>query len=147
MATIRLPNDFKEFLKLFNDHHVDYLLIGGYAVNYHGYPRATADIDLWIGVSPENAERVATAIREFGFAKASPELFQELGNVVRMGQPPIRIEVLNAVSGVQFHECFERGTVVDLDGIPVRIISLPDLKANKKASGRAKDLADLEELP
>jgi hypothetical protein len=146
MATILLPPDFREFLRLLISHHVDYLLIGGYAVNYYGYPRSTGDMDVWIGIGPENAARAVAAVRNFGFQEATEELFLTPGKIVRMGLPPFRIEVLTAVSGVDFNDCFGKRTVVDLGGLPVSLISRDDLRANKKASGRTKDLADLEQL-
>jgi hypothetical protein len=146
MATILLPPDFREFLRLLNSHEVEYLVIGGYAVNYHGYPRATGDIDIWMGDGSGNAERMASAVREFGFPGATAELFTKPGKIVRMGLPPLRIEVLTSVSGVEFSECFRNRLTADLGGVPVNVIGFDDLKANKKASGRLKDLADLEEL-
>jgi predicted nucleotidyltransferase len=146
MATIQLPSDFREFLKLLNSHDVRYLLIGGYAVNYHGYPRATGDMDIWVDRDPDNAEKVTTVLRQFGFRQASPELFTEPGNVVRMGVSPLRIEVLTTISGVQFGDCYPNKVTADLDGIQVTMISAADLKINKRVAGRLKDLADLEEL-
>ena len=103
-----LPLDFKEFLSLLNQHKVEYLLIGGYAVVYHGYPRATHDIDVWIAIQQDNAERVVAALREFGFdtPDLSPRLFLQDKMVVRMGVPPMRIEVVTAISGVGFAECY-----------------------------------------
>ncbi len=146
MATIQLPADFKEFLRLLNVHGVEYLLIGGYAVSYYGYVRATADIDLWIRLSPDNARKLTGAIREFGFTQAREELFLEPGKVIRMGVPPLRVEIQTSISGVEFSACWQNRIVVELDGMAVPVISLMDLKANKKASGRHKDLADLEQL-
>jgi predicted nucleotidyltransferase len=149
MATVRLPHDFKEFLKLLNDNGVRYLLVGGYAVAYHGYPRATADMDIWIEVDPSNASKLVDALKEFGFNSPdlSVDLFLEKEKVVRMGVPPIRIEILTSISGVTFEECFPSRITDELDGIEVNLISLPHLKANKEASGRHKDLDDLENLP
>lgn len=144
-----LPEDFREFLNLLRSHGVEYLLIGGYAVGYHGFPRATGDMDIWIALNPANAERVVDTLREFGFdtPQLAPSLFLQEGSMVRMGNVPLRIEILTSISGVSFDECY-RDRVVDLlDGIEVSIISLPHLKANKQASGRYKDLMDLEELP
>lgn len=146
MATILLPPDFKEFLRLLNSRNVEYLLIGGYAVNYYGYPRATADLDIWIAIDPLNAEKMAAALSEFGFANATSSLLQEPGKIIRMGVPPIRIEVLTSVSGVDFPNCFRNRLIADIDGVSANLISLADLKANKKAAGRLKDLADLEQL-
>lgn len=146
MDTIPLPSDFKEFLRLLNFHKVEYLLIGGYAVNYYGYPRATADMDVWVGISPANAERTAAALREFGFSQAMPDLFMEPGKVIRMGVPPFRIEVLTTVSGVEFPDCFRKRAVVDIGGLLVFLIAIDDLRTNKRASGRTRDLVDLEQL-
>jgi predicted nucleotidyltransferase len=149
MATVKLPHDFKEFLKLLNDNGVRYLLVGGYAVAYHGYPRATADMDIWIEVDPSNASKLVDALKEFGFNSPdlSVDLFLEKEKVVRMGVPPIRIKILTSISGVTFEECFPSRITDELDGIEVNLISLPHLKANKEASGRHKDLDDLENLP
>ena len=149
MATIHLPRDFKEFLRLLNAHQVEYLLIGGYAVNYHGYPRATADMDIWIAVHPANAERVVAALKEFGFdlPDLSPDLFLRAWQIVRLGVPPVRIEISTTVSGVDFAECYAGRVDDTLDGVPVSLINLEHLKRNKKASGRHQDLADLEHLP
>jgi hypothetical protein len=105
MVTILLPPDFKEFLRLLNSHEVEYLVIGGYAVNYHGYPRATGDIDIWMGIGAGNAEKMAAVLREFGFPRAAPELFTEPGKVVR-----------NRV-------------IVDMGGVPVNLLKdLADLE-------------------
>jgi hypothetical protein len=149
MGSIRLPGDFKEFLKLLNSKKADFLLVGGYAVAYHGYPRATADMDLWIAANPSNAQAVAEALIAFGFSPAtiSAQNFVRENQVFRMGIPPWRIELLTSVSGVTFEECRARRTVDVVDGVEVPIISLADLKANKKAAGRLKDLSDLENLP
>ncbi len=149
MATIHLPPDFKEFLKLLNAHQVEYLLIGGYAVGYHGYPRATVDMDIWIALQPANAERIVAVLKEFGFdlPELSPELFLKEWQIIRLGVPPVRIELATTVSGVNFNECYAERVVDTLDGVKVNLISLRHLKINKKASGRHQDLADLENLP
>lgn len=149
MATVNLPPDFKEFLKLLNAHQVEYLLIGGYAVAYHGYPRATADMDIWIALHPPNAEKIVAALQEFGFdlPQLSPELFLKEGQIIRMGVPPVRIEIATTISGVDFAECYAARVVDVLDEVEVNLISLPHLKINKKAAGRHKDLNDLENLP
>ena len=149
MATIRLPNDFKDFLRLLNSRRVEYLLIGGYAVGYYGYPRATADMDVWIAVHPGNAARMVEVMREFGFdvKGLSEELFLQANNVVRLGVPPLRIEVLTTIAGVDFDECYRERKTDVLDDVEVHLISLKHLKANKKAAGRLKDLSDLEHLP
>ena len=149
MATIRLPPDFKEFLKLLNAHQVEYLLIGGYAVGYHGYPRATVNMDIWIALQPANAERIVAVLKEFGFdlPELSPQLFLKEWQIIRLGVPPVRIELATTVSGVNFNECYAERIADILDGVKVNLISLRHLKINKKASGRHQDLADLENLP
>lgn len=149
MATIRLPPDFRDFLRLLNSHDVRYLLIGGYAVGYHGYPRATGDMDIWVERTEGNATKLMDVLRDFGFANPSAArgALLEADRVVRMGVPPIRIELLTGISGVSFDKCYASREAGAIDGIPVNILALDDLKANKKAAGRLKDLADLEELP
>jgi hypothetical protein len=149
MASVNLPPDFKEFLRLLNAHRVEYLLIGGYAVAYHGHPRATADLDVWTAVSPANADRVVAALKEFGFAVAelSAELFLKEGQIIRMGVPPVRIEIATSISGVRFDDCYAARVSEELDGVPVTLIGLAHLKLNKQAAGRHKDLNDLENLP
>jgi hypothetical protein len=149
MATIRLPPDFKDFLKLLKEHNVRYLLIGGYAVGYHGYPRATADMDIWVEIQPENAKKLVSVLREFGFdiPELSTELFLIEKQIVRMGIPPVKLEITTSISGVEFEECYEDRVSDTLDGVEVNLISLKHLKINKKASGRYKDLNDLENLP
>ena len=149
MATTHLPPDFKEFLKLLAAHKVEYLLIGGYAVGYYGYPRATADMDIWIAMHPANSERIVTVLKEFGFdlPELSPQLFLKEWQVIRLGVPPVRIELATTISGVNFSECYAQRVVDVMDGVKVNLISLKHLKANKKASGRHHDLSDLENLP
>lgn len=149
MDTIRLPQDFREFLRLLNCHSVKYLLVGGFAVGYHGYPRATGDMDIWIATSPENADKVVRVLKAFGFnvPELNAALFMKKRQVIRMGTPPIRIEVLTDISGVSFKECYENRITDVVDEISVNIISLEHLRKNKKASGRMKDINDLEQLP
>jgi predicted nucleotidyltransferase len=143
-----LPDDFREFLKLCNRKRVKYLLIGGYAVGYHGYPRATADLDIWIEMSPANAARMVDVLRAFGFdlPELSADLFLGSSNIVRLGNPPLRLEILTAISGVDFAECYADRERAEMDGIRVDVINREHLKRNKAASGRAKDLDDLEHL-
>ena len=143
-----LANDYKEFLRLLRAHGVEYLLIGGWAVGYHGYPRATYDLDVWIAISPANANRVVQALSEFGFSvpELSTDLFLQPDKIVRMGVEPKCIEVMTSISGVEFDECYRERLETTLNGVPVSLINLRDLKINKEASGRLKDLADLEQL-
>jgi len=149
MESTQLPADFKDFLRLLNEHEVRYLLIGGYAVGYYGYPRATHDMDIWIGVDRQNAANMVAVMTGFGFAEGAVtlEMFLMRDNIVRIGAPPLRIEVLMSISGVDFGDCYEKAVVDDIDGVPVKIIHLENLRANKRASGRHKDLDDLDNLP
>jgi hypothetical protein len=149
MAKIALHPDFKDFLKLLNSYNVEYLLVGGYAVGYHGYPRATGDMDIWIELSELNSKKIASAFHDFGMPDEaiSESLFLEPNKVIRMGVPPVRLEVITSASGVDFNECYSNREVVEIDGIPVNLISLLDLKKNKSAAGRHKDLDDIEHLP
>jgi len=134
---------------LLNSRRVEYLLVGGYAVGFHGYSRPTGDLDVWIAVSPENAERVRQALVEFGFSQENvpANLFTDPDRIVRMGVPPVRLEIITAISGVDFASCYAGRVLAEIDGIPVNVIALDDLKANKRAAGRHKDLNDLEQLP
>jgi predicted nucleotidyltransferase len=146
---LNLPLDFKEFLKLLNEKGVRYLLIGGYAVGYHGYPRATGDMDVWIAIHPDNAQKMVEVLKDFGFdhPELIPELFLQENKIIRMGYPPMRLEISTGISGVEFDECYSNRIADTIDGVEVNIIDLLHLKVNKKAAGRLKDLADLENLP
>ena len=149
MGTIHLPQDFREFFQSLNRHGVKYLLVGGYAVGYHGYPQATMDIDVWVESTPGNARRVVAALEDFGFGGEvlTEELFLKGDQIIRMGLPPMRIEIMTSISGVEFGEAYDQRIKDELDGVQVNLISLRHLKVNKVAAARAKDLADLEELP
>jgi predicted nucleotidyltransferase len=144
-----LDPNFKELLKSLNSAGVKFLVIGGYAVNFHGYHRNTADIDIWIAIDPQNAQNVSTALQRFGISASSvpPEDFQQRGRIIRFGRPPWRVDILTDPSGIDFETCYERRVVGDLDGLGIPFISLEDLKINKAAVGRTKDRADIENLP
>lgn len=148
MATIQLPPDFKEFLQLLSASNVEYLVIGGYAVGYYGYPRATGDMDVWIAFNPKNIRAVAEALRRFGFTVPEPaDSFLTEGQFIGIGHSPLRIEILTSISGVSFAECYAARTQALVDGVEVNMIGLQHLKKNKQASGRLKDLNDLQNLP
>jgi len=149
MATIRLPPDFKDFLKLLNSEQVEYLLVGGYAVGYHGYPRATGDIDLWVARDGANADRLVRVLHKFGFSPASlaAESFLQPDKVIRIGMPPLRIELLTSVTGLDFAACYPNRVAADIDGVAIPVITLDDLKRNKSACGRPKDQDDVRNLP
>jgi len=144
-----LHPDFKEFSKFLNDNKIKYLMIGSYACSYHGYSRYTNDIDFWVAISEENANKMIPIIKEFfgttlGIKK---EDFLNPNLLFRAGEPPMRLEILTSISGVNFEECYNERIEAEIDGIIVPIISLKHLRINKKAAGRPKDLADLEYLP
>jgi len=149
MPRISLDPNFREFLESLNSANVRYLLLGGYAVNFHGYHRSTGDLDVWISVEPENTVRVSKVLQTFGFSaeRVAPELFLEPGKIFMFGRVPVRIDLLTAPSGVEFERCYTRRVYAELDGVRVPVIALEDLRANKLASGRDKDLLDLKQLP
>ncbi len=148
MATIPLPPDFSEFLKLCDRHEVRYVLVGGYAVAYHGHPRTTGDMDVFVERSSDNAARLVAVFHDFGFREPeiTAELFLEPGAIIRIGVPPLRLEVFNEISGVTFEECFAQAVETEQGQVRIRVIALHDLLKNKLASGRNKDLADVDEL-
>ena len=143
-----IDKDFKEFVELLIKNDVQYLIVGGYAVALHGHPRYTKDLDVWICVSESNAEKLISTLKEFGFNELSlkPEDFLKLGNVIQLGYPPNRIDLLTSADGVDFDTCYKSRVEVDIEGIVVNFIDLENLKRNKKASGRHQDLADIENL-
>lgn len=146
---LTLHQDYKEFLELLEKNKVEYLLVGGYAVATHGYVRYTHDIDFLISRTEENAKKMEIVLGEFGFNSLGisiDDLMNE-DQIIQLGFPPIRIDILTSISGVDnFEECFANRKVIQLDGYQVNVISRVDLIKNKKASGRAKDLGDAEEL-
>ena len=143
-----LNRDFKEFIALLNAHEVLYIVVGGYAVAFHGHPRYTKDIDFWVLPNPENAEKLLAVLRDFGFASLdlTAEDFTLPNKVVQLGQPPYRIDIVTSISGVTFQDCFPATIETELDGVAVRFIGLEDLKRNKRSTGRLRDLSDVEEL-
>jgi len=145
---IEFPKDFKEFLQLLNSKEVEYLVIGGYAVGYHGYPRATGDMDVWIALNEENALKIVNALKEFGFdiPELKKEMFLKEEKIIRMGVPPMRLEIITTIDGVNFGKCFKDRVIADFESFRVNFISKEDLLINKRASGRPKDLVDYSKL-
>ena len=143
-----LNQDFKEFIELLNANDVRYLVVGGYAVAIHGHPRYTKDLDIWIEAEASNAARVVTALKQFGFDALGliAEDFLQPQQVVQLGYPPHRIDLLTSVAGTEFPECYENRSSVEIGGVTIAFIGLSDLKRNKAASGRPQDLADLGKL-
>ena len=143
-----LNQDFKEFIRSLNDNTVRYLVVGGYAVALHGYPRYTKDMDVWVEMTTENASRVIEALNQFGFGSLDLKAadFMIPDQIIQLGYPPRRIDLLTTLPGVEFSECYASRITTDMDGVSVNFIDLENLKKNKKATGHHQDLADLEAL-
>jgi hypothetical protein len=143
-----LNPDFKEFLQSLNDNQVRYLVTGGHAVAFHGYPRYTKDLDIWIEQDRDNARRLVTALGQFGFASLglTDEDFLDPGTIIQLGNPPNRIDLLMTITGVEFDSCFESRIVTLVDDVEINFIDLENLRRNKQAVGRPQDLADLDNL-
>lgn len=145
---LKMSADFADFLRLLTEKGVDYLIIGGFAVSHYGYVRNTGDFDIWIRLTDDNAALTAEALEDFGYASKDESLpfLKNPGKILRMGMPPFRLEVSTSIDGVEFDDCFPRRETVEHEGMTINFIGYNDLIANKKASGRLKDLADVEEL-
>ena len=143
-----LNQDFKEFIQSLNDNGVRYLVVGGYAVALHGYPRYTKGMDVWVEMTAENASKVIKALDQFGFGSLDLKEsdFTEPDQIIQLGYPPRRIDILTTLPGVEFLECFSSHVSVEIEGVSINFINLENLKKNKKATGRHQDLADLENL-
>ena len=143
-----MDSNYLDMLRCLNKAGVDYIMVGGWAVNLHGYVRATIDLDIWILADQENARKVYAALGEFGapLGEVKPEDFAQDGTIFQIGVAPCRIDVINKIDGVSYADAAPRAIPKTIEGIPVRIISREDLIANKRASGRTKDLADAERL-
>jgi hypothetical protein len=146
---MELNQDFKEFIELLNVNEVKYLVVGGYAVGYHGYPRYTGDIDFWVAISKENAEKIIVVLRDFGMGVLAlqAEDFMKEDMIIQIGYEPNRIDILTSVTGISFEDCYSQKVRAEFDEITVDFIDIRNLKLNKAASGRGKDLGDLENLP
>ena len=140
--------DFKEFIQSLNDNAVRYLVVGGYAVALHGYPRYTKNMDIWVEMATENASRVIKALDQFGFGSLDLKAadFMIPDQIIQLGYPPRRIDILTTLPGVEFSDCYASRVTTDMDGVSVNFIDLENLKKNKKATGHHQDLADLEAL-
>lgn len=146
--TMQFDRDFREFLECLAARDVRFLIVGGYAVAAHGHPRYTGDLDVWVWAGAENAERLLTALHDFGFESVDlvADDFTQPDRVVQLGYPPVRIDLLTSIDGVDFQACFDRRVEVVVDGLHVPFIGLADLRRNKAASGRPQDIADLAAL-
>jgi hypothetical protein len=145
---MKLHPDWREFIELLNSHKVEYVIVGAWARSFHGIPRTTGDIDFFVRSSAENAARLIQVLEKFGFAsmQLSAKDFMEPGQIVQLRFEPYRIDVITGISGVTFEEAWSERVAADVDGVPVAFLSLRLFKQNKQASGRPKDLADLDAL-
>ena len=143
-----LNSDYKDMLQALLDHGVKFLLVGAYAMGAHGYPRATGDIDIWVEPSAENSRRVHQALVAFGapLHGIDETTFFKPGVVFQIGVAPRRIDIITAISGVAFDHAYERRQTVDVEDLPIGVLSRDDLIVNKRATGREKDRLDADRL-
>ena len=145
---MEIERDFKELLVLLNSHHVEFILVGAYALAFHGAPRFTGDMDVFVKPDAINSERIMAALTDFGFGSVglSRNDFEKPDQVVQLGVPPVRIDLITGISGLSWNAVDADAVLADLEGVPVRFISRHHFVTNKRASGRKKDLADIEAL-
>lgn len=143
-----LQKDLRAFIELLNSKTIEYVVVGAYALAFHGHPRYTGDIDFLIRPTPENAARLVAALAEFGFGSLglTADDFLDPGQIVQLGYPPNRIDLITSLTGVETDVVWQRRVEAQLDGASVNFIGREQLIENKRASGRAKDRADLEAL-
>lgn len=143
-----LAKDFEDFIELLNKHKVEYMVVGGYALAFHGKPRHTGDLDIWINITVANARSMVKVVQEFGMQSLGLEKadFLRLGYITQIGYPPLRIDILNQIDGLEFCEAKKEMQILETDGLPVRYIGLHDFVRNKLASGRPQDLTDIKEI-
>lgn len=140
--------DFADFIELLNIYNVEYLIVGAHALAFHGRPRHTGDLDIWIKPSIDNADKMVQVLKGFGFGSLglTREDFIKENHVTQLGYPPLRIDILNAISGVNFDDAYKGKIDAQVDDLQISYINIKDFIANKQASGRAKDIGDIEAL-
>jgi len=145
---VKLDTDFREFVESFVANDVRFLIVGGYAIAAHGLPRYTGDLDAWIWVSPQNAEKVFLSLEAFGFSGLglTKEDFTRPDSIIQLGYPPYRIDILTSIEGVEFDDAWTRRVIVAVDDLEIPIIGLEDLLTNKRAAGKPQDIADIARL-
>lgn len=145
---MNIEKDFEDFVRLLNDHQVNYMIVGGYALAFHGKPRHTGDLDIWIAVSNDNANKMEQVIKDFGMASLGLQKsdFLEAGLITQIGYPPLRIDILNEIDGVSFDEAYQNKAIIDIDDLLINYIGLDDLIKNKISSGRHQDISDVVAL-
>jgi hypothetical protein len=140
--------DFIDFIELLNNHNVEYMVVGAHALAFHGRPRHTGDLDIWIKPSEENAERIVLVLKDFGFGslRLGKEDFLKENYVTQLGYPPLRIDILNSISGVDFDDAYKGRIIGENEDLQISFINISDFIANKQATGRAKDIGDIDAL-
>jgi predicted nucleotidyltransferase len=140
--------DFADFIELLNQHGIQYLVVGAHALAFHGRPRHTGDLDIWIKPDPENASKMILVLNDFGFSSLglTEADFLKESYVTQLGYPPLRIDILNHISGVEFDDAYTNKITGEIDGLLVNFINIDEFITNKKATGRKKDLGDIEAL-
>lgn len=143
-----LAKDFEDFVTLLNKYKVQYMVVGGYALALHGKPRHTGDLDIWINISEHNAKLMLRVMKDFGMASLGLVVddFLRPGYITQIGQPPLRIDILNNIDGIEFGEAIKNVQQIETDGLNISYIGLHDFIRNKQASGRKQDLADIKEI-
>jgi len=143
-----LDQDFREFIELLNKNEVRYLVVGGYVVGFHGYPRYTKDLDVWVDVDLENAKKIKRSLDEFGFNESglTESDFLTPYQFIQLGYPPVRIYIATGCEGVEFDTCFQRKETIEIDGLEIKFIDIENLIVNKKALARPQDLVDISNL-
>ena len=144
---MHLGKDLREFIALLRSARVRFLVVGAAALAVHGRPRYTGDVDFWIERTPANAFRMHKALGKFGFRGTEPSDFEKPDQVIQLGRPPNRIDILTGLTGVTFASCWKKRLVRSVQGIPLPFLDLQSFRINKKATGRPQDLADLKNLP
>ena len=145
---MELDKDFSEFVESFIAHDVRFMIVGGYALAAHGLPRATGDLDAWVLIDPANAQRILSALNDFGFGDLDIDESDLVrpDSIVQLGYAPYRVDILTTIDGVNFEQAWEGRLTVDVNGMSVPFIGRDDLIVNKRAVGRPQDLADVERL-
>lgn len=140
--------DFIDFIELLNQHEVSYMVIGAHALAFHGRPRHTGDLDIWIKPSAENATKMVSVLKDFGFGSLglTEADFLKTNYVTQLGYPPLRIDILNAISGVEFNEAYTNKIEGEIEGLQINFINVAEFIRNKEATGRQKDLGDIASL-
>jgi len=143
-----LAEDFEDFVKLLSKYEAEYMVVGGYAMAFHGKPRYTGDLDIWINISEDNAKKLLKVMEDFGMASLGfrKEDFLEPGYISQIGQPPLRIDILNSIDGVSFEEAYKNRQKIAEGDLEISFIGLQELIRNKMASGRKQDMQDIREI-